>query len=205
MGWAKKTLLAVDFLVFFAAGFYFIIFNDGMANLVSIAAGLLTIPITAFFFRDELVQDFRSVAIPLSLLASSLLILVFLFAVIDQGWLRFLPYILVSPVIIEEFNFRYVLQRILLRGLQEYVSVLAQAVVYVLYYSKYVVADHGAGFPFPYNVLMLTSVLGMGLIYGMVTKLSKNFILSATIHFTLWGLFPILAHFPGIASTLLPT
>ena len=110
-----------------------------------------------------------------------------------------------EPVTIEEFNFRYLIQRLLFRNMSPYAALFLQALIYMAYYSKYAIADHGAAYPFPFNLLLLTSVLGMGMVYGVITKFSKNFLPAATLHFVIWALFPLLAHYPGIATTLLPT
>ncbi|MCL4447156.1 MAG: CPBP family intramembrane metalloprotease [Thermoplasmatales archaeon] len=205
MGWVKKSLLVADFLIFFVASFLFIILNNEDSYFLSQFTGLLSIPLVLLFFKGELVQDFRSPIIPLAILMSSFIVLVFYFSITDPSWVSVLPTILIAPVLIEEFNFRYVLQRIFLRKMSPYSAVFVQGIFYVGFYSKYVIADHGLGFPFPYNLLMLSSVLGMGLVYGLLAKFTKNFLLSTSLHFILWGLFPVIAHYPGIASTLLPT
>ncbi len=205
MEWVRKSVLVAVFLIFFISGFLFILLNSGILYLLSTGAGLLSIPLSIMFYRTDLARDLKSWVLPFSVLFSSFIILLFYFYVTDPSWARVIPILLVVPALLEEFNFRYVVQRLILRGLTPYGAVIAQSLIYVLYYSRYIFEDRGVGFPFPYNLLFLTSVFGMGVVYGMLSKLSKNFLLPTTVHFVLWSLFPILAHFPGIASTLVPS
>ena len=205
MGRIKKALLSADFLIFFIAGFLFILFNSELANYISIVAGLFSIPLSLLFFRSEMHQDFKASIVPFSILASVFALLTFYYYITDPSWAKFLPIIFLTPVIIEEFNFRYLIQRLLFRNMSPYVALFFQALFYMVYYSKYAIADHGAAYPFPFNLLLLTSVLGMGMVYGLLTKFSKNFLPAATLHFVIWALFPLLTHYPGIATTLLPT
>ncbi|MCW6158973.1 MAG: CPBP family intramembrane metalloprotease [Thermoplasmatales archaeon] len=205
MEWIKRSLIGADFLLFFIAGFLFILFNSEFANYISIAAGIFSIPLSMVFFRNEVHQDFKTSMVQFSIFVSAFLLLIIFYYITDPSWAKFLPIILLTPVIIEEFNFRYLIQRLLFRNMSPYAALFLQALIYMAYYSKYAIADHGAAYPFPFNLLLLTSVLGMGMVYGVITKFSKNFLPAATLHFVIWALFPLLAHYPGIATTLLPT
>jgi membrane protease YdiL (CAAX protease family) len=202
----KYAISIAVFISFFIVSYVFILSNIDSLNYAAIGLGLISIPVSLLLFRKYVIIDFRSSVLQLAVLASAFLLLIFFFSITDLSWARVIPYILISPVLIEEFNFRYLLQHILMRKQKWYSSVIIQALVYSVFYSKYVVANHGAGFPFPYNILMLTSVFGMGVVYGLLSKVSRNFILPTTVHLVIWSLFPVIAIYaPGIASTLIPT
>lgn len=205
MEWARKSILAAVFLVFSISGFLFILLNNSTLYLASTVAGLVSIPLATLLYRTELSRDLKNWVFPFSVLFSSFIVLLFYFYVTDPSWAGAIPVLLVVPALLEEFNFRYVVQRLILRRVAPYGAVILQSLVFTLYYSRYTLVDHGAGFPFPYNLLFLSSVFGMGLVYGMLSKVTKNFILPTAVHFALWTLFPILAHFPGLASTLVPS
>jgi membrane protease YdiL (CAAX protease family) len=201
----RKWIIGAIFAAFFVSGYLFILLNSLALYYLSIAAGLLSIPSALILYRGEIVDDFRSSVMQLSILISSFIILLFFFLITDPRWGVLIPSIFIAPVLIEEFNFRYLLQRIIFRGASPYAAVILQSLFYVLYYSKYVVAGGGIGYPFPYNLLMMTSILGMGLLYGLLSKVTRNFLLPTTLHLVIWSLFPILALYPWIASTLFPT
>ena len=201
----KKYFLVAIFLIFIATSFLFILMNSRIFFFLNIVTGIITIPLSVYLFRTEISLDFKSSIVPFSMLLLSFVITVFYFSITDPSWALVLPSILIAPILIEEFNFRYLLQRLFLRSISPYLSLIVQALVYVLYYSKYVIADNGAGYPYPYNLLMLSSVFGMGIFYGLLAKFTKNCLLSSTVHFIIWSLFPILVHYPGLASTLIPT
>lgn len=194
------------FLSFSITAYFFILFNMVILNFASIAIGLISIPVSLYLFKDNLHIDFASSIPQIIILSLTFIGLIIVWEFIDPSWAVVIPYIFIVPVLIEEFNFRYLLQRLLLRKINPYSAVLMQALVYVVYYSKYVVADNGAGFPFPYNLSMILSVFGMGIAYGILSKLTKNFLLPTSVHLLVWVLFPVMAQLsPGVASSLVPT
>lgn len=194
------------FLSFSITAYFFILFNMVILNFASIAIGLISIPVSLYLFKDNLHIDFASSIPQIIILSLTFIGLIIVWEFIDPSWAVVIPYIFIVPVLIEEFNFRYLLQRLLLRKINPYSAVLMQALVYVVYYSKYVVADNGAGFPFPYNLSMILSVFGMGIAYGILSKLTKNFLLPTSVHLLVWALFPVMAQLsPGVASSLVPT
>ena len=205
MALKREWIICATFATFFITGYLFILLNSLPLYYLSIAAGLASIPSALLLYRGEIAVDFRSSVLQLSILISSFIILLFFFLLTDARWGILIPIIFIAPVLIEEFNFRYLVQRIIFRGASPYVAVFLQSLLYVLYYSKYVVAGGGIGYPFPYNLLMMTSILGMGLIYGLLSKVTKNFIIPTTLHLVIWSLFPLFALYPWIASTLFPT
>jgi len=202
MSRARQVILATMFSLFFATSYVFVLANNSLFYGMSIAIGILTIPVTVLLYRSEVTRDFSSSLIFFIILVTSLLVLVFFVSIIDYRWGSTIPAIFITPVLIEEFNFRYLLQRILLRKYSPYAVVLFQAILYSVYYSKYAVAGGGSGYPFPYNLILVSSMFGMGLMYGLLAKISRNFFLPATIHLLIWSVFPWLP--PAIASTILP-
>lgn len=198
----RPAILSSMFGLFFVTSYLFILTNLYLFYALSTAIGILTIPVTAVFYRDEVMKDFNSSVFFFIILLTTFMVLFFFISIIYYRWGSTIPAILVTPVLVEEFNFRYLLQRILLRKYSPYIVVFFQAVLYSLYYSKYVVAGGGAGFPFPYNLIMVTSMFGMGLMYGLLAKVSKNFFLPATLHLTIWSIVPWLP--AAIASTIVP-
>ncbi|MEM0138780.1 MAG: CPBP family intramembrane glutamic endopeptidase [Thermoplasmatales archaeon] len=201
----KRYSLLIPFSVFFAMEYLFIFLNITFLYYIGVIAGLLSIPASFFSSRDEMREDMRSSVPAIAVLITAFSLVVLFFSVFDRGWAVTLPELLVTPVLLEEFNFRYVLQRILLRGIRRYYALILQAVAYIAYYSRYVTADHGAGFPFPYNLLMLSSVFSMGIVYGLLAMRTRSFLASTSLHFLIWAMFPLLAHYPALASVLVPT
>ncbi|MEM3213116.1 MAG: CPBP family intramembrane glutamic endopeptidase [Thermoplasmatales archaeon] len=200
-----KISLLIPFLVFFVTEYLFIFFNIMFLYYIGLTAGLLSIPISFYSSKNEMKEDMKSSVVSIALLLTTFTLVLVFFSVFNKAWAVTLPELLVTPVLLEEFNFRYILQRILLRGIRRYDALILQAVVYVAYYSRYVTADHGAGFPFPYNMLMLSSVFSMGIVYGLLAMRTKSFLASTILHFLIWSMFPLLAHYPALASVLVPT
>jgi len=203
MKWQNVPALTFAILVLFM--YLFTLSNLLLFYYSAVFFGLSSIPLTYFFYRREIAEDMKYAMVQVALLFIAFFSIFSFFLVVDRNWAINLPVLFFVPVLVEEFNFRYVLQRILLRSINRYGALLIQAVLYVLYYSRYVVADNGAGYPFPYNLLMLFSVTGMALIYGLLAAKTKNFIASTTLHFVIWGLFPLLAAYPALASVLVQT
>ncbi|MEM0141568.1 MAG: CPBP family intramembrane glutamic endopeptidase [Thermoplasmatales archaeon] len=201
----KQVSLITSFSAFFISEYLFITLNLSALYYVGVTAGLLSVPVAAIFMKKEMKEDSKLFIPTFAILLVVLFSLTVFFYISDRSWAVTLPELLITPVFLEEFNFRYVIQRLLLRRLKMHSSLLIQAVIYVTYYSRYVTADHGAGFPFPYNMLMLTSVFGMALVYGLIAMKTRCFLASTILHFIIWGLFPILALFPALASSLVPT
>ncbi len=200
MSRSRRVILVAMFAAFFVASYVFVITNIFAMYGASIVIGVLTIPVTAILYRKEVASDFSASLIYFIVLVASLVAMIFLVSIIDPNWGRFIPGMFITPVLIEEFNFRYLLQRFFLNRLSPYSAVFIQAIIYSVYYSRYLVS--GPGFPFPYNIMLITSMLGMGLLYGLLSKISKNFFLPATIHIALLSLLPWLP--PAIASSILP-
>ncbi|MEM0136467.1 MAG: hypothetical protein QXU18_14775, partial [Thermoplasmatales archaeon] len=75
-----RLLLIANFLIFLITGFLFTISNFRSSYTISQITGLLSILIVFFYFRSELLQDFRSPFLLLSLLISSFVVLVFFFS-----------------------------------------------------------------------------------------------------------------------------
>ncbi|MGC8645430.1 MAG: CPBP family intramembrane glutamic endopeptidase [Thermoplasmata archaeon] len=200
-----RNLLLITFSTFFLMEYAFTLTNFLPLYYLGVSFGFAAVPLSLLLARKEIGDDLGSPAIQFSVLATAFASLVSFFVVYERSWAVTLPELFFVPVLLEEFNFRYVLQRILLREMRSYNALLLQALAYVSYYSRFVVANHGSGFPFPYNILMLSSVFGMSLVYGLLAMRTRNFIASTTLHFIIWAMFPILALVPGLASSLLPT
>lgn len=194
--------LIVTFAAFFALSYAFSLTDSSLFYWLSIAFGILTIPIAAVFNGKEMMNDFSLSIFYFILLVMVLVALTFFISIIDFRWGSTIPLIFITPVLVEEFNFRYLFQRIFLRKFSPYMAVFLQAILYSLYYAKYAIAAGGVAYPLPYNIILVTSMFGMGLLYGILAKLSKNFFLPSTIHLILWSLFPWLP--AAIASTILP-
>jgi membrane protease YdiL (CAAX protease family) len=195
-----QIILVAMFFAFFAMSYAFVVTNILLLYWISVAVGILTIPVTAALSWQDVSHDFSSSLIYFIMLIASLLVIFFFVSIIDFNWAKFIPGMFVTPVLIEEFNFRYLFQRILLKKISPYIAVFVQSVLYSGYYSRFVIS--GPGFPFPYNFILISSMLGMGLVYGLLSKLSKNFFLPATLHIALLSILPWLP--AAVASTVLP-
>ncbi len=196
------TVLSMMFVIFFALSYTFSLTGNNSFYWASVLFGILTIPAAAALNGKEMMQDFSVSVLYFITLISVLVALTFFISIVDYRWGTTIPLIFITPVIVEEFNFRYLLQRVFLKKFSPYIALSLQAVLYSLYYARYAIAAGGVAYPFPYNIVLVTSMFGMGLVYGILAKLSKNFFLPATVHLILWSLFPWLP--AAIASTILP-
>jgi len=79
--------------------------------------GLSSIPLTYFFYRREIAEDMKYAMVQVALLFIAFFSIFSFFLVVDRNWAINLPVLFFVPVLVEEFNFRYVLQRILLRSI----------------------------------------------------------------------------------------
>ena len=195
-------VLSSMFAIFFALSYAFTMTGMDAFYWASVAVGLLTIPVTVALNRRDFIRDSSASVVFFIILVATAVVLATLISLVDYRWGSTIPMILVTPVIVEEFNFRYLIQRVLLGRFSPYAAVFLQAVLYSLYYARYAIANGGIAYPFPYNIILVSSMFGMGLFYGVLSKLSKNFFLPATIHLALWSLFPWIP--AAIASTILP-
>ena len=196
------TVLSMMFVIFFALSYTFSLTGNNSFYWASVLFGILTIPAAAALNGKEMMQDFSVSVLYFITLISVLVALTFFISIVDYRWGTTIPLIFITPVIVEEFNFRYLLRRVFLKKFSPYIALSLQAVLYSLYYARYAIAAGGVAYPFPYNIVLVTSMFGMGLVYGILAKLSKNFFLPATVHLILWSLFPWLP--AAIASTILP-
>lgn len=196
------AVLSMIFVIFFALSYSFSLTGNSLFYWMSVSFGILTIPLAAIFSGKEMMHDFSVSVFYFILLITVLVALTFFISIIDYRWGSTIPLIFVTPVIVEEFNFRYLLQRIFLKRFSPYIAIFLQAILYSLYYAKYAIAAGGVAYPLPYNIILVTSMFGMGLLYGILAKFSKNFFLPSTVHLILWSLFPWLP--AAIASTILP-
>ncbi len=200
-------LLFTILLSYIIFGYVFTLTSNGYFFWLSLLMGLSLIYIAFVFSKADTVRDF-SAHIPLLILLLVLLpLFVILFYVFGEDlWANSLLLVILYPVLTEEFAFRYVLQKKLLKNVFWLNAIIIQGIVYAIYYSRLLVVGGGVGFPFPYNFLMIISVLSMGLLYGFLTHATRNIYLSATIHFSIWALFPIMVVIsPAAASILVPT
>lgn len=114
-------------------------------------------------------------------------------------------YMFYELAFIDEFNFRFLVPTVLSHYISREMSVLVQALLFTALYANYIVFEPAA-YPGLYAPLYLISIFAMGIIYGTVAYLRRNFYLDLVIHQSLYDIIYFSPPIPGwIAYSFLPT
>lgn len=89
------------------------------------------------------------------------------------------------PVLIEEFNFRFILIVLLRRRFAPGQAVVVQALLYALFYGSFLVF-YPSGFPGVFMELFIFDNFAMAILYGFIYYFRKNFYIPASIHMSLY-------------------
>ncbi len=194
-------------VLYVISGYLFIIFNLILLFMISLLSGAFSViflVVHVMSTRDKLfMMHWQLVMFLLLIMVGSALIYYALGYIV---WAESLLLVILYPVATEEIFFRYYIQQILLKEINPVSAIIIQSSCYSMYYTRFLIIDNGRAFPFPYNIIMLISIFGMGTFYGVLTYLFKNIYVSSIVHFTIWTLFPLISIIsPGIASSIIPS
>lgn len=89
------------------------------------------------------------------------------------------------PVLIEEFNFRFIILVLLRRKFEMGQAVVVQALLYSLFYGSFLLF-YPSGFPGIFMELFIFDNFAMAILYGFTYYFRKNFYIAATIHMSLY-------------------
>ncbi len=202
-----KLIMTILFILFFIAGYLFTLtdlYSFYLIILLIVSISLIIVIIHAVNYKDA--RFYENEWILFLFILAVILMPVLFYIVGEDNWSKSLFIIAFYPVVSEELFFRYYLQQVVLGKANFLSSLTFQSFFYTLYYVRFVVADGGRAFPFPYNFLMMVSIFTMGSLYGILTHYSKNIYASLFLHYIIWSLFPFISVIsPVIASSIVPS
>lgn len=112
--------------------------------------------------------------------------------------------ILAFPVLFEELLFRGFFLNFNSKRNPVLLMIL-QSFYYTLYYSRLIFLNDFKAFPFPYSIILLSSMFGMAVIYYIIDYEMKSIYPSVILHYIIWASFPILAIIsPPLSSIITP-
>jgi len=115
---------------------------------------------------------------------------IYIYAVKDIGISSIFSF-LYYPVLLEELNFRFVVIEFLKHYTSEGKAVVIQAIMYMIFYSSFVIFYH-AGYPGLYAPIFVLDNFAMAMIYGAIYYLRKNLYIPLSIHLSFYLLLVFL-------------